>query len=48
MFLARHQTAEAFLARAQADLARDEAANNLIIGIAVRLKEFPKRIKAQP
>jgi hypothetical protein len=48
MLLTRYSAADAFLARAQADLERDEAANNLIIGIAVRLKEFPDRIKAQP
>jgi predicted GNAT family acetyltransferase len=48
VFVTRYHTADAFLARAQAHLESDEAANNLIIGIAVRLKEFPERIVAQP
>ena len=29
-------------------LEQDEAANNLMIGIAIRLQEFPERIKTQP
>jgi uncharacterized protein len=48
MFLMQYPTADAFLARARADLERHEAANNLMIGIAVRLMEHPERIKAQP
>jgi len=48
MFVVRHQTADAFLARARSTLEQHEAANNLMIGIAVRLHEFPERIKTQP
>jgi predicted GNAT family acetyltransferase len=46
--LARHQTAAAFLVSAQAALEQHEAANNLIVSIAVRLKEHPDRIKTPP
>ena len=42
----RHPTAAAFLARAQAPLERHEAANNLMISIAIRLKEYPDQIPA--
>jgi len=48
MIFTRHQTADAFLARAQTALERHEAANNLMIGVAVRLKEHPDRIKTPP
>ena len=48
MFVFRHQTADSFLAHAQAVLEQHEAANNLMIGIAVRLHEFPDRIKTPP
>ena len=48
MFVFRHQTADSFLARAEAVLEQHEAANNLMIGIAVRLREFPDRIKTLP
>jgi uncharacterized protein len=48
MFVVLHQTADAFLARAQSTLEQHEAANNLMIGIAVRLREFPERIKTPP
>ncbi len=48
MKLIRHQAAVAFLAHAQAVLEQHEAANNLMIGIAVRLKEHPDRIKTPP
>jgi uncharacterized protein len=48
MFVVHHQTAETFLARAQSTLEQHEAANNLMIGIAVRLHEFPDRIKTPP
>ncbi len=48
MQLTRHEAADTFLSRAQAALERREAANNLMIGIAVRLKEHPDRIKTPP
>ena len=48
MYAVRHQTAGSFLAHAQAVLEQHEAANNLMIGIAVRLHEFPDRIKTPP
>ncbi len=48
MFVVHHQTADTFLARAQSTLEQHEAANNLMIGIAVRLQEFPERIKTPP
>ena len=48
MILTRHQTAAAFLARTQPVLERNEAANNLMLGIAMRLAEYPDRIKTPP
>ncbi len=48
MLFTRYQAADAFLARAQARLERREATNNLIVSIAVRLKEHPDRIKTPP
>ena len=48
MYVVRHQTAGSFLAHAQVVLEQHEAANNLMIGIAVRLHEFPDRIKTPP
>ena len=48
MILTRHQTADTFLAHAQAAFEQHEAANNLMIGIAVRLKEQPEGIKHPP
>lgn len=48
MQLTRYQSAPAFLARAQAWLEQNEAANNLILGIAVRLAQHPDRIKQPP
>ena len=48
MRLARHQTAAAFLDSAQAALEQHEAANNLIISIAIRLKEYPDQIQHPP
>jgi uncharacterized protein len=48
MHVVRHQTADSFLAHAQGVLEQHEAANNLMIGIAVRLYESPERIKTPP
>jgi uncharacterized protein len=48
MFVVRYQTADSFLAHAQSVLEQNEAANNLIIGIAIRLQELPDRFKTPP
>jgi predicted GNAT family acetyltransferase len=48
MILTRYETADAFLARAQAMLEQQEAANNLILGISIRLRENPERIRTPP
>ena len=48
MKLTRYQVANLFLSRTQAALERDEAANNLMLGIATRLAEHPDRIKTPP
>ena len=48
MKLTRHQTAAAFLVSAQAALEQHEAANNLIVSLAMRLEEHSDRIKTPP
>lgn len=48
MKLTRYGSAPIFLARAQAWLEENEAANSLILGIAARLAEHPDRIKQPP
>jgi len=48
MIFTRYPTAGPFLARTQAALECHEAANNLMIGVAVRLQEHPDRIKTPP
>jgi hypothetical protein len=48
VFVVRHQTADSFLDHAQSVLEQNEAANNLMIGIAVRLHESPERVKSPP
>ena len=48
MILTHYRSATDFLARARADLERREAANNLMLGIAIRLAEHPDRIKTPP
>jgi uncharacterized protein len=48
MYVVRHQTADSFLVPAQSVLEQHEAANNLMIGIAVRLHESPERVKTPP
>lgn len=48
MHLTTHLTADEFLRDVQADLARAEAANNLMLGIAMRLTARPERIKQPP
>ena len=44
----KHTTADAFLAAAQATLEKNEAANNLMLGLASRVQKFPERIRIQP
>ncbi|MCU0501997.1 MAG: GNAT family N-acetyltransferase [Anaerolineae bacterium] len=48
MEITRHQTAAAFLDSAQARLEQHEAANNLMISIAIRLKEYPDQVQHPP
>ena len=44
----RHATAGDFLTATRAALEKNEAANNLMLGLASRMLEFPERIRAQP
>ncbi|MGC8780495.1 MAG: hypothetical protein ACP5UQ_06485, partial [Anaerolineae bacterium] len=48
MNLIHHATAASFLAHARAALERQEAFNNLMLGVAMRLHEYPERIKTPP
>ncbi len=48
MQLSHYESAATFLSRAQTWLEQEEATNNLILGIAVRLAEHPERIKTPP
>ncbi len=48
MELTIYDNASDFLAQTQAHLAADEASNNLILGVCLRLKQFPERIEQQP
>ncbi len=48
MKLIQHSTAATFLAHAQTALERQEAFNNLMLGIVLRLHEYPDQIKALP
>jgi predicted GNAT family acetyltransferase len=48
MQLARHATAGDFLAATQPALEKNEAANNLMLGLASRLVKYPERIRVQP
>lgn len=48
MILTTYQNAADFLLKAQAVLEKNEAANNLMLGICFRLKNFPEQIKAMP
>ena len=43
-----HTTIDSFLAAAEADLARDEVTNGLILGVALRLKQDPARFEHRP
>lgn len=48
MILKTFQTSGEFLKEAQAALEENEAANNLMYGMALRLQRFPERIKIPP
>ena len=48
MKLVRYEDATAFLARARTPLERREAANSLMISVAVRLQEYPRQIEHPP
>lgn len=48
MILTRYQTADVFLARAETALEQHEAANNLMLSIAIRLREYPQQLKHSP
>lgn len=48
MILTTYQNAADFLLKAQADLEKNEAANNLMLGICLRLKNFPEQITTAP
>jgi predicted GNAT family acetyltransferase len=43
-----HDTVDAFLAVAEADLARDEVTNGLMLGVTLRLQREPDRITHKP
>ena len=48
MVVTTHRTAGDFLAVAQPALEQNEVANNLLLGVCLRLKQHPDRIKRQP
>jgi predicted GNAT family acetyltransferase len=48
MIFHAYPDASAFLARTQKALEADEAANGLMLGICLRLEQFPERIKTPP
>jgi hypothetical protein len=48
MQFSKHKDAGAFLAAAQATLEANEAANNLMLGLASRIQKYPERIRLQP
>ncbi len=48
MTLVTYQNAADFLLKAQAVLDKNEAANNLMLGICLRLKNFPEQITTAP
>jgi predicted GNAT family acetyltransferase len=48
MQFTKHKDAGAFLAAAQAALEKSEAANNLMLGLALRIQKYPERIRLQP
>jgi len=48
MKLERHTSAEGFLARTQGTFEAEEAENNLILGVALRVRDAPDRFKPPP
>jgi predicted GNAT family acetyltransferase len=44
----QYANADAFLHAAQSALMQNEAANNLMLGVCLRLRDYPERIKAAP
>jgi len=48
MIATTYQKAGEFLLKTQETLEKNESANNLMLGICSRLKQFPERIKANP
>ena len=48
MIITIYMQASDFLARARAELERNEVLNGLPLGIALRLQQFPERIEIQP
>ena len=46
--LTRHADPAAFLAVARADLEAEEAANNLILGLPLRILRRPDMVEARP
>lgn len=44
----KHANAGDFLAATQAALEKNEAANNLMLGLALRMVKYPERIRTQP
>ena len=48
MIITTYLQASDFLARARAELERNEVLNGLLLGIALRLQQFPERIESPP
>ncbi len=48
MDVIRHDSVEAFLARAQGFLEQDEATNGIVLGNCLRMKRFPERTETPP
>lgn len=48
MRLTTHSDAAGFLARAQDWLEKNEASTSLMLGVALRLRQYPERIRARP
>lgn len=48
MKFTQHQQADSFLNTAKPALEQEEAANNLMLGICMRLQQFPEHIEHQP
>ena len=48
MIITTYVQASDFLARARAELERNEVLNGLLLGIALRLQKFPEHIEIPP